>query len=53
MQKLIKAFENMMVAITFAESGEYDEARKIGGQDHETEGSLVGSPSEIKAAGKA
>jgi hypothetical protein len=52
MQKLIKAFENMMVAITFAESGEYDDARKISGQEHETEGAMTGSPREIKAAGK-
>ena len=33
MQKLIKAFENMMVAVTFAESGEYDVARRISGRD--------------------
>ena len=33
MQKLIKAFENMMVAITFAEAGEYDEARRLSTQD--------------------
>ncbi len=29
MQKLIKALEDMMVAITFAEAGEYDEARTL------------------------
>ncbi len=28
MQKLMKALEDMMVAITFAEAGEYDEAKK-------------------------
>ena len=33
MQKLIKAFENMMVAITFAEAGEYDEAQRLSNQD--------------------
>ena len=52
MQKLIKAFENMMVAITFAESSEYDEARKVRGQEHETEGASVGSPKISRAAGK-
>jgi hypothetical protein len=39
MQKLIKAFENMMVAITFAEAGEYDEAQKLSIQDQEEEAS--------------
>ena len=33
MQKLMKAFENMMVAITFAEAGEYDEAQRLSNQD--------------------
>jgi len=33
MQKLIKALENMMVAITFAEAGEYDEAKKLTSRD--------------------
>ena len=33
MQKLIKALEDMMVAITFAEAGEYDEARKLSKQE--------------------
>lgn len=33
MQKLIKTLENMMVAITFAEAGEYDEANKITSRD--------------------
>ena len=37
MQKLIKAFENMMVAITFAEAGEYDEAHRISIQDQTEE----------------
>lgn len=32
MQKLIKAFENVMVAVTFAESGEYDEVRRVSDQ---------------------
>ena len=37
MQKLFKSIENLMVAITFAESGEYDEARKVAGQELEDE----------------
>jgi hypothetical protein len=35
MQKLLKAIENVMVAITFAEAGEYDEAQKLTLQDLE------------------
>lgn len=36
MKKLIKKFEDMMVAITFAEAGEYDEAgRHQGGAPDE------------------
>lgn len=31
MQKLIKKLEDLMVAITFAEAGEYDEARRQNG----------------------
>lgn len=33
MEKLIKVFEDIMVAITFAEAGEYDEAVKISGNE--------------------
>lgn len=51
MQKLFKSIENLMVAITFAESGEYDEARKIAGQEHEDE--AVTRPSELKPATRA
>ena len=36
MQKLIKTFEDIMVAITFAEAGEYDEAHRISGQELES-----------------
>ena len=33
MQKLMKMLEDMMVAVTFAEAGEYDEARKMSSPD--------------------
>lgn len=33
MEKLIKMIEDVMVAITFAEAGEFDEANKIAGND--------------------
>jgi hypothetical protein len=43
MQKLIKALENMMVAITFAEAGEYDAAKKLTVQDARDEAVLAAS----------
>ncbi len=33
MEKLMKKIENIMVAITFAEAGEFDEANRIAGND--------------------
>ena len=33
MEKLVKIFENLMVAVTFAESGEFDEANRIAGNE--------------------
>ena len=35
MKRLLKKFEDIMVAVTFAEAGEYDEARKIAGETME------------------
>ena len=40
MQKLIKVLEDMMVAITFAEAGEYDDARKISMREEEPSSSM-------------
>jgi len=53
MQKLIKAFEDMMVAITFAEAGEYDEARRLSGQAHEEDAAIAPASSDLRAAKKA
>jgi hypothetical protein len=33
MEKLIKMFEDIMVAVTFAEAGEFDEANRIAGNE--------------------
>jgi len=33
MEKLMKMVEDMMVAITFAEAGEFDEANRIAGNE--------------------
>ncbi len=37
MKKLIKKLEDLMVAVTFAEAGEYDEANKQSGNAGEEE----------------
>ncbi len=33
MEKLMKMIEDVMVAITFAEAGEFDEANKVAGNE--------------------
>lgn len=53
MQKLIKAVENMMVAITFAEAGEYDEARKLSGQEKESEDILAAVAEQLRVSKKS
>ena len=53
MQKLIKAFENIMVAVTFAEAGEYDDASKLSGQEKENEEMAVSVAENMKAAGRS
>jgi hypothetical protein len=35
MEKLMKVVEDVMVAITFAEAGEFDEANRIAGNEME------------------
>jgi len=37
MEKLLKMFEDVMVAVTFAEAGEFDEANKIAGNEVQRE----------------
>ena len=49
MQKLIKAFEDVMVAITFAEAGEYDEVRRLSGQEHEQEAATTLAATSLRA----
>jgi hypothetical protein len=55
MQKLLKKLEDMMVAITFAEAGEYDMANKELGVDltHEQEEEAAGIQALQKAASKS
>jgi len=50
MQKLLKAFENMMVAITFAEAGEYDEATKLTLRDEQQEAVIATKQAEPNKA---
>jgi len=49
MQKLMKVLEDMMVAITFAEAGEYDQAKKLALQE-ESEESLSANQLKTKEA---
>jgi hypothetical protein len=55
MKKLLKKLEDMMVAITFAEAGEYDKANKELGADltHEQEEELAHVQAFQKAASKS
>ncbi len=48
MKKLIKKLEDLMVAVTFAEAGEYDEANKQSGNTLGSEEELQQSTEGIK-----
>jgi hypothetical protein len=48
MIKLMKMVEDIMVAITFAEAGEFDEANRIAGNKMEQEEKIV----ELTTAGR-
>ena len=50
MEKLVKIFEDIMVAVTFAEAGQFDEANRIAGNEIQQDETIT---STIPAASKA
>lgn len=44
MKKLLRKFEDIMVAVTFAEAGEYDLARKLSQEEPVIEDNVKASP---------
>ena len=49
MEKLMKMVEDVMVAITFAEAGEFDEANRIAGNKQDQEEK---TPAPVTATGR-
>jgi hypothetical protein len=47
MKKLVKKIEDLMVAVTFAESGEYDVAKTLNGSTETQEGTLEESGTPV------
>jgi len=50
MEKLVKIFEDIMVAVTFAEAGQFDEANRIAGNEIQQDETIT---STIPAASQA
>lgn len=53
MKKLVKKLEDLMVAITFAEAGEFDEANRAAENTVETESLVQGTLSSVKAGSES
>jgi len=49
MKKLVKKLEDLMVAITFVEAGEFDEASRVAGNPAEKDESTGAAPEVGKA----
>jgi len=47
MNKLIKKLEDIMVAVTFAEAGEFDDAYRCAGEATDREEEIVGNARRI------
>ncbi len=50
MEKLVKIFEDLMVAVTFAEAGEFDEANKIAGNEMTQDEKIMSTVPATKTA---
>ena len=50
MEKLVKIFEDLMVAVTFAEAGEFDEANRIAGNEIQQDEKITNTVPATKTA---